>query len=148
MNRKWILLILVLGLPQLTHAQYKPTKTNLFKPSELVRKPGGIFGSLLDPSKFSMTHSYSISFLSMGNQAFNEGLYLNTMRYRISDPLSAQVQIGYLHQPLGAWGNSENTNGVLFVRSATFKYQPSDGLVVRFDYAAMPSTADSPFGLR
>ncbi len=151
MKKTSFVMTLAVALPLVVHAQFKSQNTSLFKPSELVQRPRGILSSLLNSSKFSMTHSYSLSFLSSGGQALNQGMYLNTMRYRFSDPLLAQVQIGYLHQPLGAWGNNAGSNGTLFLRSATLKYQPSDNFTFRVDYQSMPANSfgtDSPFGLR
>src|SRR4030042_3511774 len=62
-------------------------------------KPSGFLNALLDPGKFSMEQSYSVAFASSGARSMNQGLYLNTMKYKFSDPLFAQVRIGYLHQP-------------------------------------------------
>jgi hypothetical protein len=145
---KKISLSVLLGflIPVLAGAQLKSQQqSSVFKPSALIQKSTGIFGRLLDPSRFHMSQSYSISFFSFGNQAINQGLYLNTMSYRISDPLFAQVQIGFLHQPLGGWGNSNASNGILFVRSASLQYQPSDQFKVQFDYRSMPSSMFDPY---
>jgi hypothetical protein len=132
-------------------AQFKSERQSIFNASELIRKPTGLFDKLLRSPRFRMTQSYSLSFFSTGGQAFNQGMYLNSMSYQISDPLLAQVQIGYMHQPLGAWGNSAQTNGKVFVRSASLQYQPSDKMHIRFDYETMPATSISPYsgiGLR
>jgi hypothetical protein len=132
-------------------AQYKTEQRSIFNPSELARKPTGLFDKLFHSPRFRMTQSYSLSFFSMGGQAFNQGMYLNSMSYQISDPLLAQVQIGYLNQPFGAWGNSAQTAGKLFVRSASLQYHPSDNMHVRFDYETMPAYSLSPYsgtGLR
>jgi hypothetical protein len=140
-----VIFLLGVLIPVLALAQLRTQPNPVFKASDLLQKPGGIFGKLLDPSKFHMSQSYSISFLSYGNQAVNQGLYLNTMSYRFSDPLLAQVQIGYFHQPLGKWGNSGASNGTLFVRSASLQYQPSDRFKVQFDYESIPSSMVDPY---
>jgi hypothetical protein len=87
----------------------------------------------------------------MGGQAFNQGMYLNSMSYQISDPLLARVQIGYLHQPFGARGDAGQSGGRVFVRSASLQYRPSDQMSVHFDYETVPAYSLSPvsgIGLR
>jgi hypothetical protein len=144
-----ILALLVILIPVLVRAQLRSDlSSSIFKPSALLQKPGGIFGKLLDPSKFHMSQSYSISFLTYGKQAINQGLYLNTMSYRFSDPLLAQVQIGYLHQPLGKWGNSGSSNGTLFLSGASLQYQPSERFKMQFDYQSIPSSMVDPYYYR
>jgi hypothetical protein len=152
MTKKIILITLAaLLIPVLGSAQFKSDGRSIFKASDLIRKPTGLFDRLLHSPRFHMTQSYSLSFFSLGGQAFNQGMYLNSLSYQISDPLLAQVQIGYLHQPLGAWGNSDQTNGRVFVRSASLKYQPSDQMSVHFDFETIPAYSLSPYsgiGLR
>ncbi len=146
-----IVALIALLIPVLGNAQFKSEGRSIFKASDLVRRPTGLFDRLLHSPRFHMTQSYSLSFFSLGGQAFNQGMYLNSMSYRISDPLLAQVQIGYLHQPLGAWGNSGQTDGRVFVRSASLKYQPSDQMSIHFDYETVPAYSLSPYsgpGLR
>jgi hypothetical protein len=143
--------LLVLLTAAFAGAQFRSERQSIFYPSELIRKPTGLFDKLLHSQRFRMTQSYSLSFFSMGGQSFNQGMYLNSMSYQISDPLLAQVQIGYLHQPLGAGGNSAQTNGKVFVRSASLLYQPSDKMHIRFDYETIPAYSFTPYsgiGLR
>jgi hypothetical protein len=152
MRKKILVFALAAALiPALGNAQFKSDGRTIFKASDLVQRPTGLFDRLLHSSRFRMTQSYSLSFFSMGGQAFNQGMYLNSMSYRICDPLLARVQIGYLHQPLGAWGNADQTGGRVFVRSASLLYQPSDQMSVHFDYETVPAYSLSPFsgiGLR
>ena len=139
LTKKTIIVLLTVLIPALVGAQLKDQqRSSIFKPSDLVKKSSGIFGKLLDPSKFHMSQSYSISFFTFGDRAINEGMYLNTMSYQISNPLFAQVQIGYMHQPLGKWGNSANPNGTLFLRRASVQYQPSENMKLYFDYESVP----------
>ncbi|MCH8874874.1 hypothetical protein IH824_19285 [candidate division KSB1 bacterium] len=102
MNRKNLtgLIVCLLILPTLAFGQLKQDgKINmvqaLTKPKTLV----GLIG--LDPNKFSMSHSYSLSFTSFGGQSYNQGLYLNTMMYQLSNPIKMYFQFGVQHQPFG-----------------------------------------------
>jgi hypothetical protein len=146
-----VLTSIFLATAGIATAQFKSEGQSIFRPSELVRKPAGLFDALLHSRRFRMTQSYSLSFFSAGVQAFNQGMYLNSMSYQISDPLLAQVQVGFLHQPLGGWGGSQQTNGKVFIRSASLQYQPSDKMRIRFDYETIPAYSMSSYsgiGLR
>jgi len=137
MQKKWVVLLFVF-LPLIVRAQFKSQKSAIFKPSDLIYRPTGIFSGLLDPSKFHMSQSYSLSFFSYGKAMLNQGLYLNTMSYRFSDPLWMQVQIGYLHQPFGQTSGIMSSNGKLFLHRASVVYTPSEKFTVMFDYQSMP----------
>lgn len=137
MKRKWAFFLL-LWIPLIAGAQFKSQKSTIFKPSDLIYRPTGILGGLLDPSKFHMSQSYSLSFLSYGKAMLNQGLYLNTLSYRFSDPLWMQVQIGYLHQPFGPSAGVMASNGKLFLHRASVVYTPSEKFTLVFDYQSMP----------
>jgi len=128
-------------------AQTKPGKSNIIEPSttQLLQKPNGFLNSLFDPSRFSMKHSYSVSLFSMGRQTFSQGLYLNTMNFRFSNPLTMQVSVGFMHQPLGKFGNMPAENGKLFLQHARLQYKPSDKMSFTIDYQSYPYSYPSPY---
>lgn len=137
MQKKWIILMCVL-LPLIVGAQFKSQKSAVFKPLDLIYQPTGLFSGLLDPSKFHMSQSYSLSFLSYGKAMLNQGLYLNTLSYRFSNPLWMQVQIGYLHLPFGQGSAGMSSNGKLFLHRASVVYTPSEKFTAVFEYQSMP----------
>jgi hypothetical protein len=146
--KKGILLLILLGIliPALAAAQFRSDQQrSVFKPSDLIRKPTGLFDKLIHSPRFHMSHSYSLSFFSAGGESFNQGLYLNSMSYQISDPLLAQIQIGYYHQPLGNMGNSGQSGSGLFIRSASLEYKPSDQTKIYFGFESVPDYGLSPY---
>jgi len=48
--------------------------------------------SIFDPSKFSMSHSISMSYFSSGGKGISQNLYLNTMTYQIGIFLIIHLQ--------------------------------------------------------
>ena len=92
----------------------------------------------LDPTKFSMSHSYSLSFNSIGGQSHSQGLYLNTMKYQFSNPLTMYLQIGLLHRPFGTLGQNNLPNNELFLSGAGLEYKPSDNFKVQFEFNQQP----------
>lgn len=51
--------------------------------------------SLLNPNRFSMHQSYSVNFASGSFGSTSSGLYLNTLSYRIADPLTLSADVGF-----------------------------------------------------
>ncbi len=144
-KQTFFIAVCMLG-PVLAFGQYRSeAKSSIFRPSELFRRPSGILEGLIDPSRFKMTQSYSLSFLSGGNRSFNQGLYLNTLQYQIADPLTAVLQVGYLHQPLGGAGLTGSSAGQFFISGASLEYKPANGTRLFFDYQQMPAASISPF---
>ena len=138
-------LLLSLVVPAITTAQSKDQQNNMLSNSQMFQRPSGFLDSLLDPSKFSMSHSYSLSYFSMGGRSFNQGLYLNTMNYQFSDPLFMQVRIGYAHQPFGMMNQSNGMNGKVFIQRAMIEYKPTKNMKLTIDYQVNPNTMVSPF---
>jgi len=55
--------------------------------------------SFLNPSRFSMQQSYSVNFASGSLGSSSAGLYLNTLSYRLADPLTLSADVGF-YSPL------------------------------------------------
>jgi hypothetical protein len=67
--------------------------------------------SLLNPNRFSMRQSYSVGFASGSFGSSSSGLYLNTLSYRLADPLTLSADVGF-HTPLYSSGAfSQGTRG-------------------------------------
>lgn len=144
--QKSLLIILLLSLGILNvFGQQNPDQSSIFKPDKLVQKPAGFLSQLIDPNKFSMSQSYSISFLSSGRQSTNVGLYLNTLNYQFSDPLRMQVRVGYMHQPLGGMASRTGQNGNVFLQRAMLEYKPTESMTFTVDYQQIPYNTLSPY---
>jgi hypothetical protein len=105
----------------------------------------GILG--IDMSRFSMSHSYSMSYMSMGRQGVTQGLYLNTMSYQFSIPLTVSLQLGMAHNPFGGVGDNGTAsilqNG-MFVSGAQLKYKPTENTTIQFGFQNMPYSNSYP----
>jgi hypothetical protein len=106
-------------------------KTNLLKRSKFTKS------SLLDPSKFSMSHQYSMLF-SAGN--FGQGatgLYMNSISYRVTPSMLLRVHLGLEHS-LFSSGSSQYRNGKpdnsRIVPGFDFTFRPSDDTVFHVSY--------------
>lgn len=96
--------------------------------------------SLLDPSRFSMNHSYSVSYMSYGGHGETIGLYMNSMKYSLSKSLSVDVTLAWLHQPSQVlWGDSRGTNDYgSILPSVRLLYQPSEKFKLLISYETVP----------
>jgi hypothetical protein len=85
--------------------------------------------------------------MSAGGHTANQGLYLNTMRYQFSNPLSMYLQVGFQHQPFGNLTGNElaGQGNQVFVSGAGVRYEPSSKLRLQVEFSQVPNTYFSPY---
>lgn len=76
------------------------TQSGDFDRGSLMSPEGRVGGSvsgfsLLNPNRFSMQQSYSVGFSSGSIGTSSAGLYLNTLSYRLADPLTLSADVGF-----------------------------------------------------
>lgn len=154
--RKNILILLVLCVPLLGFGQFKintqskDLSTNLNPQSDGMGQ--GIVSFLgLDPSRVSMQHSYSMGFSSFGGNNYSQGMYLNTLKYQFSIPLTVSVQWGIANQMLPGLNASPMMSDGPFLSGAQVLYKPTKNTVLRLEYQQIPNSYRyggyrSPFG--
>jgi hypothetical protein len=76
--------------------------------------------------------------MSLGGHGFSQGVYLNTMSYRFSDPLQVSLQWGIMNQPLGGV-QSLYQNG-FFLSGASLEYKPNRNLSIGVQYNNIPAS--------
>ncbi len=137
-----IIMLVLLSLPVAGLAQFKAQQRSKINFASLLSgglQPQGLVGMIgLDPSRFHMSQSYTLSFMNIGGQSFSQGVYLNTMSYRFNIPLTLNVQWGMRHSPLAAAGiNSPFKNG-FFLSGASLEYKPSKNFQIGVQYSTYP----------
>ncbi len=144
MRRLMIVALLVASVPVVAWGQLKsqdPKKVDFAKILTAPVRPQGLFGLLgLNPNRFSMQQSYSLSFMTAGGQSYSQGVYLNTIQYQLSDPLSVYVQWGMFNQPLGAMGAQPLTSNRLFLSTAGISFKPNRNMSIEVQYNSLPYT--------
>lgn len=135
------ILIFFLIIPLMVLAQFK-TQTQPLDFSEKLeagQTEKGTFGILgLDPSRFSMHHSYSMSYMSMGGKGFTQGLYLNTMTYQFSIPLTLSLQLGIANQPIQTNNTAPLLKNGPFISGAQLQYKPAKNMIIQLDFQQTP----------
>lgn len=88
--------------------------------------------SLLNPSRFSMRQSYSVGFSSSSFGSQSAGLYLNTISYRLADPLTLTADVGFhtpFHSTIGPNAGGFRNPGLgssLILPHVGLEYRPSE----------------------
>jgi hypothetical protein len=113
-------------------------------------EPSLLFG-WFDPSKFSMQHSLSMSYLTMGGQGMSLGMYTNSMMYQFSDKVNARADVSLMYSPYNSFstfGSKRNDLSSIFLSRAELNYRPWENVLLRLEYRRVPwgsSYYDSPF---
>lgn len=146
MVKKSVCILLLVFLPSLASGQLKSQNgVDLQTVLRYGLNPIGLVsGSLLDPNRFHISQSYSISFMNFGSQSISQAMYLNTMTYQISTPLSFSLQWGLMMNKnlgtggLGIQSNSPFNNG-LFISGAQLRYAPSANTEFKLELRQYPN---------
>ena len=127
---------------------------DMSRTSSLSVKPAANPFSLLDMSRISWSHSYSVSFFSGGAMSGSVGLLNSTMLYEFSPKLSLSVNLG-VALSAGQWGQGRDAT---LLPGFTLDYHPSEKfrltfMVQRYDAVLNPLVSRSnswynPAGLR
>ncbi|RPI02829.1 MAG: hypothetical protein EHM72_03165 [Calditrichaeota bacterium] len=144
--RQIFFILLLIGLPLSLFAQFKSQAKSREFTERMADNVGQAVGFLgLDPSRFSMTQSYSMSYLSSGGKGFTQGVYLNTLQYQFSIPLTLTLQVGMAHQPFGGTGASPMLKDGIFVSGAQASFRPTQNTLVQFEYSRRPLSTFSGY---
>lgn len=131
--RKIITILLVLGFAFITEAQFKEELNNKQSVREgfLTRDlSSNIFG-FIDPSKFSMDHTFSMSYSAFGGQGVAMGVYTNSMRYDFNSNLNVEVDASIVNSPYNTLGDgfTNSING-LYLSRAAINYKPTENTAI------------------
>jgi hypothetical protein len=133
----FILAILTVTLAVSAIAQYRNDGKTPSVQSRFLNPNNGLFG-LLDPNRMQMSQSYTLCFASSGNGSVAQGLYLNNIRYRLSNPLSLNLTLGFLHQPYSSFNGGFSGSSAMFVGSAIVQYRPARNFCITLGINNIP----------
>ncbi len=100
--------LIVIGSWALSLAQSLTEKPNLQNNHLQSLTPNQSRFSLLDLSRLKIQNSYTFSYLSLGKRAASFGVYTTSLEYQISNPITLNVDLSYLHQPFSVGKNNLN----------------------------------------
>jgi hypothetical protein len=133
MRRFQLLLIAVLAMVSVASAQYRQNSNqddmgNYLRSGKQLGLPLSSVTSLLDPTRMHMSHSIQMGYYSGGGVSASRGLYMNTMTYDISKPLSVTTHLGIQYQPSGPAEWNPASYGNQFIGGAEINWQPAGNL--------------------
>ncbi len=153
MDKMKNVILIVLLASSLSFAQFKE---ELNKPVDIKGKiitgqPSSFFTSFINPENFSMSHSVSMSYSTMGGNGMALGIYTNSMRYEFNENLDIEVDASLVNTPYNSYGDnfSNQINGIYLSR-AQINYSPSDDFHMVVQYRSAPAGYyyNRPFGYR
>lgn len=148
MTRIAIMIGVLMALQTVSFGQWRGT-TPGGDTGEYLRNPtsiaNGIRG-LLDPSRLHMSHSMSMSYVSLGGTGVSRGLYMNQMDYRVSDPVMLTTYLGYQFQPSGPAEWNPAATGTDFVGGADLKWRLARNTSLQLSYYRNMSPSSYSYG--
>lgn len=141
--------MMVIGLYVLVFCLCQTVTAETLVEKQQSGTPGDVIGntrldskfSLLDPNRFSMSQSYSISYLSYNGNGQTIGLYLNSMRYELSGSVDLNVTLGWLHRPSRLLFANDRAAAADYGRilpNFQLRYEPSEKYRFLISYESIP----------
>jgi hypothetical protein len=124
-------------------AQLKSQLPQDISVSDAIQIPGvGAVSSALgfiDPNRFFMHQSYSLSYSSWGGGSASMGVYQNTMSYIFSEKLAMNARLGFVHNPLniGSFTTQSNLTDNL-IYGADLIYRPKENTLFTISFDKTP----------
>ncbi|MFQ6616203.1 MAG: hypothetical protein ACE5HZ_05475 [Fidelibacterota bacterium] len=84
--------------------------------------------SLMDPERFSMSHGFSLSMATWGNQSYSFGTYSNRLRYLFSDNWSLLARLDLVQPTYSTLPYASNVFSGRVYYGAQLLFQPSENL--------------------
>lgn len=108
--------------------------------------PSNFLLGFINPQKFNMNHTVSMSFNSFGGQSVALGVYTNNMSYSFSEDLFIEADISLVTSPYSSFGtdHAKSLNGIYLSR-AQLNYRPSENMNILIQYNGGPFNYYSPY---
>ena len=138
---KKILLVAVVLASINCFSQFKDK--NIFKPSiqegMINNNTPSLMLGFINPENFSMSHSYSMSYTTSGNNGLALGVYTNSLRYKFAENFNMQVDASLVHSPYSSFGKNyqDQINGI-YLSGAQLNYQPWKDVNISVQYRNIP----------
>jgi len=151
MKRSVAALFLLIVLPLLANAQFRGQEPGPPSAKEGVYRSSGnnnILG-FFNPDNLEMRHSVSVSYGSFGDEGLGMSMYTNSLRYRISEPLSIRADISMMFSPFGSASSlfKQDLSGI-FLKRASVDYRPSKDTHISLQFRNDPYSLYNPYGSR
>lgn len=148
MKHGLLLLLTVALLPMLALSQFRGEEPGPPSVRDGVYRGSGSNNILgfFNPDNLEMRHSLSVSYGSVGDQGIGISMYTNSLRYRISEPLSVRADIAMMFSPFGSMSSrfQQDLSGI-FLRRASIDYRPDKNMRISLQYRNDPYALHGPY---
>jgi len=134
------LLVLAYGI---SPAQFKSqvqqeTQVSINKLGDSSSPLSYLFG-WFNPDKFTMRHSFDLSYTTLSGQGLSLGTYTNSMRYEFADNLNARADIAFSFSPYSSLSTfSKKDFSGIYLKNAEVNYKPWDNTYISLSYRQVP----------
>jgi len=139
--KKLLLLIVIFFYSSFSFGQFKDDQSNTIdiRKGILNDNPIGSLFSFIDPSKFSMGHSFEMSYSASGDNGLAMGVYTNHLAYEFNEKLNIEVDASLVNSPYNTFGDSftDSFNGV-YLNKAQINYKPTEDFNIILQYSNSP----------
>jgi hypothetical protein len=144
--KKYLLIILSFTLSLTAQFKEEHEKPLEIKRSLVNTNTSSLFG-FFNPDNFSMRHSVSMSYSTMGSRGVALGIYTNSMAYRFAENLNVEVDASIVNSPYNSYGDAftNEINGIYLSRAA-LNYKPMDNMFISIQYRGGPGNYYYPYG--
>jgi len=138
--KKILLLIFIFQVPflfgQFKGQAEKPININ---DAILSDNPVSSLFNFFDTSKFSMNHSFSMSYSALGSGGLALGVYRNNIAYEFNDNLNMEIETSFVNSPYNSFGQAftKQINGVYLSR-ASINYRPTKDMSFSIQFRNSP----------
>lgn len=135
--KRILIILVILTLSASAFSQYRDSSQPSLK-SRFTQPQSGLFGLLNNPN-LNMSHYYSMMYSSYSGGSVMQGMYLNSIRYQLSNPLTLNMNLGFMHQPYSSYqgGFTDQTNAA-FIGGAELIYRPSKNFILSVGFNNIP----------
>jgi hypothetical protein len=145
---RYLLLAVLIISAAAAQAQFRvPPQGETSVPDGLIREtPASLLLGWFDPDRFQMRHSFSLSYMTAGDQGLSLGMYTNSMMYQFADNLNARADVSFSYSPTSSFSrfSSQDLSGV-FLSRAQVDYRPWENMHLQVQYRRDPYRTYSPW---
>ncbi len=137
---KTVLVLVVINFIAVGQFRSQSEATSSVASSMIRQDDGGLLFGWFDPSRFTISNSYSLSYTTSGGKGLSLGTLTSSLAYQISNPLSVQFDVSLVHSPYNNLGGNftKEISGVYLSR-AELNYRPSKITLLQIQYRQLPA---------
>jgi hypothetical protein len=144
-----VTLVFIILFSAVSQAQFRSDAQKPEPPMNTVdaMKGGDFFSNLLDPERFSMHQTYSMSVASSKFGSYGLSAFTNTFSYKASDNLFLSADVSAVYSPFSSFGKEfQNQMNGIYLSNARLDWKLGDNTFMRVEYVGGPQTnAYNPF---